>query len=238
MYRTGDLVRWLPDGRLRFLTRVDQQIKLRGYRIELGEIESALVASPPLPGRPVKGAAVALRATPAGEPVLVAYVVSPELQDLTPAEQVQRREEWRQELAQRLPGYMVPSFFVLLEELPTNASGKLDRRALPEPEAPAADRHREPPATETEERLVEIWGEILGLDELGVEESFFTLGGHSLLAVRMLSRVSSRLEVQLPVQAVFDAPTVRRLATRVGALRWSRQAPEEDLGDDREELEL
>ncbi|MDY7095149.1 MAG: amino acid adenylation domain-containing protein [Acidobacteriota bacterium] len=243
MYRTGDLVRWLPDGRLRFLARVDHQIKLRGYRIELGEIESALASlsseqEGAIRRAPIQGVAVALRTTTAGEPALVAYVVSPELQKLEPEEQVRCREEWRQELTRRLPGYMVPSFFVLLDQLPTTASGKLDRRALPQPEAPAADRRREPPATETEERLAEIWGEILGLDELGVEESFFTLGGHSLLAVRMLSRVSSRLEVELPVQAVFDAPTVRRLAARVDALRWARQAPEEDLGDDREEFEL
>jgi amino acid adenylation domain-containing protein len=209
LYRTGDLARWRSDGELEYLGRIDHQVKLRGYRIELGEIEAALL----LDGGVTQAAVVAREDVP-GEKRLVAYVVgrgnvAPEISAL------------RAHLQRSLPDYMVPSAFVALEALPLTPNGKIDRRALPVPEAGAGVVHHayEAPRTPTEEALSEIWRDVLRLDRVGVHDNFFELGGHSLLATRVVARVCEVLEVELPLRAMFEAPTIAGLGERIEAAR-------------------
>jgi amino acid adenylation domain-containing protein/non-ribosomal peptide synthase protein (TIGR01720 family) len=206
MYRTGDLVRWGADGQLWFVGRADEQVKIRGFRIEPGEIETVLQTHPD-----VDRAVVVARRDQPGPPRLVAYLVPTAGQ--TPAV-----EQLRALLAQTLPAYMVPAAFVLLDEFPLSAHGKLHRRALP---APPTDRDVPAgwvaPRTETERVLVQIWADVLGVDTPGVEDEFFALGGDSILGVRVLSRIRAALGADLPVRALFDARTVARLAELVAA---------------------
>ncbi|HET9257331.1 MAG TPA: amino acid adenylation domain-containing protein, partial [Pseudonocardiaceae bacterium] len=204
MYRTGDLVRWSPDGQLWFVGRADEQVKIRGFRIEPGEIETALRAHPD-----VDQAVVIARQDQPGPPRLVAYLVAA-------AGRVPAVPALRALLAQTLPAFMVPSAFVLLEELPLTAHGKLDRRALP---APPAGGEASPdaiaPRTETEWALARIFADVLGVRGVGIEDDFFTLGGDSIMVARVLTRIRAELAVELPVRALFEAPTVAGLAERV-----------------------
>ncbi|WP_223644877.1 non-ribosomal peptide synthetase [Corallococcus sp. EGB] len=202
MYRTGDRVRYRPDGRLEYLGRIDFQVKVRGFRIELGEIEAALRRAPGL-----KDAVVVAKGE-AADKRLVAYV--------TPkAEASLEVEALKAHLRQGLPEYMVPGTFVVLEALPLNSNGKVDRKALPEPEAPQSGSTYEAPRTETEAKLASIWAEVLRLPQVGVKDSFFELGGHSLLATQVVSRVRAELGVELPLRALFESPTVEALAGRL-----------------------
>ncbi|WP_225830732.1 non-ribosomal peptide synthetase [Streptomyces sp. NK08204] len=203
VYRTGDLARWLPDGRLEFVGRADNQVKLRGYRIEPGEIETALLAHPA-----VTGAAVVLREDVPGVQRLVAYVVP-----VGPLDASALRAHLRRDL----PDYMVPAAFVPLESIPLTPNGKTDRRALP---APAADRSGldaayTAPRTDTERTVTEVWSEVLGVDRVGVHDDFFALGGHSLLATQVASRLRRRLGADVPVRTLFSAPTPALLAAAV-----------------------
>ncbi|AWV08513.1 non-ribosomal peptide synthetase [Marilutibacter maris] len=196
-YRTGDLGRWRADGTIEFAGRNDGQVKLRGFRIELGEIEAALQR---LPG--VREAAVTVREGEGGRR-LVGYLVGAE----------GGVSQWRQALSSQLPEYMLPSALVSLEALPLTANGKLDRRALPEPDASSlAVRGYEAPRDETERALASIWGAILRVERVGIHDNFFELGGHSLLAARLAARVAAELQRQVPVSAVFEHPTPARLA--------------------------
>ncbi|WP_020658819.1 non-ribosomal peptide synthetase [Amycolatopsis benzoatilytica] len=188
LYRTGDLVKRDPDGILHYLGRTDHQVKLRGIRIELGEVEAALTA---LPG--IESAVVVLRPE---KQQLVAYVVG----DATGV---------RVQLAKTLPDHLVPSVLVELDALPLSPSGKLDRRALPEPIAEVTD---DAPGTEREQALAGLFADLLGLDRVGVRDDFFALGGHSLLAAKLVSRVRAELDAELSIGTVFDTPTVARLA--------------------------
>ena len=201
LYRTGDLVRALPDGRLSFVGRLDNQIKLRGYRIELGEIEATLRQHPD-----VREAAVSLQQLSPGDQRLVAYVVS-----LQPS---LSQEDLRGFLAQRLPEYMLPSLVVSLSHLPLSPNGKLNRLALPPPDwsslAPAADSAS--PRSPLEEVLVEIWQEVLGLPQVGIHDNFFQLGGHSLLATRVIAFIYDALQIELPLRRIFEAPTIAEQA--------------------------
>ncbi|HEX2188170.1 MAG TPA: amino acid adenylation domain-containing protein, partial [Longimicrobiaceae bacterium] len=215
LFRTGDRVRRLADGALEFLGRVDHQVKLRGFRIEPGEVEAAL--------REVQGvrdALVAVRVDAAGVERLVAWL---EADGGVTVEGVRRR------LREQLPEYMVPGAFVLLEALPLTPNGKVDRGALPDP---APDRSAAgayvAPRTPTEETLAGIWAEVLGVERVGVHDSFFALGGHSLLAMRVVSRVREAVGVELPADAVFDAPTVAEMS----ALLLRRRAGEDGRDDD------
>ncbi|HEX7735419.1 MAG TPA: amino acid adenylation domain-containing protein, partial [Ktedonobacteraceae bacterium] len=200
LYRTGDLVRALLDGRLTFVGRLDTQVKLRGYRIELGEIE-AILRQHPL----VRQAAVILHTPPSSEPHLVAYVVAthPALSQQT----------LRAFLSERLPDYMLPTLVVWLDQLPLTPNGKLDRQALPAPDwTSLASGDNESPRTQMEEVLVGIWQEVLGLPGVGIHDNFFLLGGHSLLATRVVSRIRSILQVELPLDTLFTNPTVAEIA--------------------------
>lgn len=198
MYRTGDLARWRPDGVLEYMGRADQQVKVRGYRIELGEVEACLRDC-----SHVRQAVVAAREHADSGNQLVAYVVPvdgnrPEAADL------------RRDVAKRLPDYMVPSLFVVLETLPLLPSGKIDRKRLPEPQF-AAQVHRDP-RTEEEKILCGLFTEVLGVPQAGIDDNFFALGGHSLMATSLVSRIWSRMAVRVPVRAIFEAPTVAQLA--------------------------
>ncbi|WP_082994496.1 non-ribosomal peptide synthetase [Mycobacterium sp. 1245801.1] len=199
MYRTGDLVSWGPDGQLRYLGRADEQVKIRGYRIELGEIQAALAA---FDG--VEQAAVIAREDRPGDKRLVGYVTG----TADPA-------EVRAWLGQRLPAYMVPAAVVVIDALPLTVNGKLDTRALPAPEYGEGDRYRAP-ATPTEEILAGIYAQVLGLDRVGVDDSFFDLGGDSLSAMRVIAAINKSLDAGLAVRTVFESPTIAQLAPRIG----------------------
>ncbi|GAA2477041.1 amino acid adenylation domain-containing protein [Streptomyces longisporus] len=204
MYRTGDLAVRDPDGQLRFLGRVDHQVKVRGFRVELGEIEAVLTQH-----QDVAKAAAAVSADHRGENQLVAYAVAVAGRTITSA-------TLRAHLARTLPAHMVPAAIVVLDALPLTTSGKLDRKALPAPGAPAPAHGV--PRTEPELRLRTIVADVLGLapDRVGVHDSFFDLGGHSLLVPLLTSRIRTELGTDLPVRAVFDAPSVAGLAARAG----------------------
>ncbi len=203
LYRTGDLACFRPDGRIEYLGRIDHQVKIRGLRIEPGEIEAAILGH-----SVVKEAVVVAREDRPGDRRLVAYLV--------PGQGELRIEDLRASLRARLPEHMVPSAFMVLEALPLTANGKLDRRALPAPEGrPRAASV--PPRTEAEQAIAGAWREALGLEAVGVDESFFDLGGHSLLATRVLSRIREAFRVDLPLRALFEEPTVAGLARRIEA---------------------
>ncbi|MDQ3764631.1 MAG: amino acid adenylation domain-containing protein, partial [Actinomycetota bacterium] len=200
MYRTGDLVRWTTDGQLEYLGRADHQVKIRGFRIELGEIEAALLR------HEIVAEAVAMARDDSGHQRLVAYIV-PAVDGIVDS------EELREFLRQVLPDYMVPSAFVTLDEFPLTPNRKIDRRALPAPDWNAIPRTDYiPPRTDVERTLARILSEVLGVAQIGVEDNFFELGGDSLLSFRALSRIRATFGVKLSARAIFDAPTVARLA--------------------------
>ena len=196
VYRTGDLVRYLPDGNIEFLGRLDHQVKIRGYRIELGEIEAVLRRQ-----TAVKDALVLARDDSGNGLQLVAYVVG---QNLSVA-------DLRTTLSQRLPTYMVPAAFVLLEAFPLTPNGKIDRKALPAPSATAVAQYV-PPRDDVETIMANIWAEMLKLPRVGIHDNFFELGGHSLLATQLVTRLRQTLRIELPLRALFDSPTVADLA--------------------------
>ncbi|MGF9916646.1 amino acid adenylation domain-containing protein [Paenibacillus ehimensis] len=199
LYRTGDLARWQEDGNIVFRGRIDQQVKLRGFRIELEEIEKTLLLHPS-----VRGAAVAVKEDSAGLECLVAYVVT----DGELAE-----EELAGHLGQWLPSYMLPSRYMRLEKLPLSTSGKVDRKALPAPEAavqtqPAGDA----PVTEIERKLIEITENILNMQGIGVNDNFFRLGGNSLLTIRFVTEIESAFQISLTLMDFIDLPVIKDIA--------------------------
>ncbi len=211
LYRSGDLVRWRVDGTLEFLGRLDDQVKVHGYRVELGEIDAALVRH-----HRVQDAAVVARPAPRGERRLVAYLVGEGPLD---------PRDLREFLRGKLPEFMIPAVFVGLDRLPLTANGKVDRRALPEPEDTGSVHVSAEPRDELERQLVRIWEEVLMVSPVGTRESFFDLGGHSLLAVRLFARLRDQLRVTLPLATLFQAPTIDGLAAliRQGPLpAWGR----------------
>jgi acyl carrier protein len=205
MYRTGDLARFGVDGAVEFLGRIDHQVKIRGFRVELGEIEALLARH-----QHVQEAVVVAREDRPGDKRLVAYVVprpgaAPAARDL------------RAILAAELPEYMVPSAFVLLERLPITPSGKADRRALPAPDSARPDLEVAfaAPAGPVEEQVAAIWSGLLRVEKVGANDNFFALGGHSLLATRVVSAIRDAFDVELPLRALFEGPTVAALAAAV-----------------------
>ncbi|WP_223765901.1 non-ribosomal peptide synthetase, partial [Corallococcus sp. AS-1-6] len=202
LYRTGDKARWREDGTLEYQGRLDFQVKLRGYRIEPGEIEASLRSHPD-----VRDAVVLVR-----EDRLIAWV-SPQMETAP----------LRQHLLRTLPEYMVPAAFVALDALPQTANGKVDRDALPSPDAaPASERVIEPPSTPTEAALIPLWLEVLRVPAVGRHDGFFELGGHSLLATQLVSRVRKHFGVELPLRALLQGPTVAELARRIDLLLQPR----------------
>ncbi|AGP53564.1 hypothetical protein M271_09760 [Streptomyces rapamycinicus NRRL 5491] len=200
MYRTGDLVRWRADGRLEFVGRVDDQVKVRGFRIELGEVEAALASHPQ-----VARAAVVLREDRPGDRRLTGYAVPAAGPGPSP-----EASELREFLTKVLPEHMVPTAVVVLKNLPLTANGKLDRKALPAPDyTPAPGRA---PATPTEELLCGLFAQVLGLPHVPADADFFALGGHSLLAMRLMGRLRADTGARLGMQALFQAPSPARLA--------------------------
>ncbi|MCM3886205.1 condensation domain-containing protein, partial [Frankia sp. R82] len=225
MYRTGDLARRRPDGSLAFLGRGDDQIKLRGLRIELGEIERALEAAPD-----VRQAAVCHRPDAPPALQLVGYVVPAEVvaAEVVPAETATAvatalGETARDHVSRVLPGYMVPQAVVVLDRLPRTTNGKLDRAALPEPVATASTAGRRP-RDAREGLLAERFAAVLGVDRVGVDDDFFTLGGHSLLVMRLCAAIRATFGVEITPRAVFEAPTVARLARRMDTAGAARPA--------------
>jgi amino acid adenylation domain-containing protein len=202
LYRTGDLARYLADGNIEYVRRVDYQLKLRGSRIELGEIAAVINAYPQ-----VREAVVVAREAKSGDQRLVAYAVAE-------PESVVTASELRAYLRDKLPEYMVPSHYVLLEALPLTPNGKIDRRALPEPDrlTPELGAAYSAPRTEVEETIGAIWQEVLQLEKVGVFDNFFDLGGHSLLAMQVIARIRETFKVNMPLRYFFERPTVAGLA--------------------------
>ncbi|WP_327285881.1 non-ribosomal peptide synthetase [Streptomyces sp. NBC_01205] len=211
MYRTGDVVRWTGSGRLDYVGRADDQVKVRGFRIELGEIEARLMSY-----GPVAQAAVVVREDQPGDKRLVGYVVPGAASELDAA-------LLRAHLADALPDYMVPSALVVLDVLPLTSNGKLDRRALPAP-VYESGRSGRAPRTPVESTLCGLFAEVLGVEAVGVDDGFFDLGGHSLLVTRLVNRVRTVLGLDLPVRTVFEAPTVAELAAALDGSGRDRPA--------------
>lgn len=201
LYKTGDLARVLPNGEIDYLGRIDHQVKVRGFRIELGEIESVTAQY-----QGVREVAVLATSTAPGEARLVAYVVP----DKDAAVEV---NALRQHLSERLPEYMVPSSFVILEALPLTSNGKVDRRALSQLSRfnQQSDSEYVAPRNETEQAIVAIWQEALQIEKVGIDDNFFDLGGHSLLMVSVHNKLKERFKKDLPIADLFKHPTVRRL---------------------------
>ncbi|MET0453680.1 MAG: amino acid adenylation domain-containing protein, partial [Mycobacterium sp.] len=206
MYRTGDLVCWDDDGQLEYLGRSDDQVKVRGYRIELGDVQTALAVQDG-----VERAVVIAREDHPGDKRLVGYVTG--TADPTAVKEA---------MAERLPRYMVPAAIVLLDALPMTVNGKLDARALPAPEYLDRDRYRAP-ATPTEEILTGVFSDVLGVDRVGVDDSFFDLGGDSISAMRLTTAINGALNTDLSVRALFEAPTIARLVTQLHSADGPRQ---------------
>ncbi|MCL5225673.1 non-ribosomal peptide synthetase [Pseudomonas nunensis] len=202
MYRSGDLAKFQADGNVQYLGRIDQQVKLRGFRIELGEIDSLLQQQPG-----VQEAAVLLREDVPGDKRLVAYVVGPA-----------SSETLRAELQRHLPEHMIPSAWVSMAQLPLTRNGKLDRQALPAPERNAGATYVAP-RDDTEQRMADIWAEVLKCERVGIHDNFFELGGHSLLATRMIYAINQRMGAQLSLSSLFKTPVLMDLAAQVQAGR-------------------
>jgi alpha-ketoglutarate-dependent taurine dioxygenase/acyl carrier protein len=213
LYRTGDLSRYLPDGAIEFLGRLDDQVKIRGFRIELGEIEAALNLHPS-----VRESIVLLREDAPGEKRLVAYLATEPRTEFTV-------DDLRSFLRQKLPDYMTPAAFVTLDALPLTPNGKIDRRALPAPEQsrPELAEAFVAPRNPVEDLLAGVWADVLEIERVGVHDNFFDLGGHSLLATKLFSRLRDAFQVELPLAALFEAPTVAALAERIQSAKREEQ---------------
>ena len=203
LYKTGDMGRWLADGSIEYLGRNDEQVKIRGFRIELGEIEARIAEQPA-----VREAVVIAREDQPGDKRLVAYLVAHEGHALLDEAQL------RTILAQTLPDYMVPSYFIVLDTIPLTANGKTDRKALPAPDMTRGEVGYLAPRTAAEEIMAGIWVQVLKRDKVGVHDNFFALGGHSLLATQLLTRICTAFDVELPLSAIFETSTLAELVTR------------------------
>jgi amino acid adenylation domain-containing protein len=251
LYRSGDQVRWSEQGELEFIGRTDHQVKIRGYRIELGEIEAALCthagvaqavvlaregsrhASDGRPGGPPPADAEhAERAqlNEPGEARLVAYVVGSQGELL-------RSAQLRAYLNERLPDYMVPPVFMMLERLPLLPNGKVDRQGLPAPEGRPEGTEYLAPRTPLEQQLAQIWAHVLRVERVGIHDNFFDLGGHSLLVMRVIAQLREVLQIELPLRLLFEVPNLADFARRIGTVCQLIEAVQEDMGGCDEESE-
>ncbi|MEH2206525.1 MAG: amino acid adenylation domain-containing protein [Nostoc sp.] len=230
LYKTGDLVRYLPDGNIEFLGRIDNQVKVRGFRIELGEIETVLVKHPQ-----VSEAVVIDCDDIPGNKRLVAYVVT--------REKSQIKSQLRSFLKQKLPDYMVPSAFVILDALPLTPNGKVDRRGLPKPDQTRLDVEANyvAPHTQVERSIAAVWQEVLHLENIGIHDNFFEIGGHSLIATQIISRLRQVFQMDVSVRTLFEAPTIASFAECCEIIRGTVQEVQDsfDIYDgEYDEIEL
>ena len=202
LYRTGDLARYRADGYIEFLGRMDHQVKIRGFRIELGEIEAVLREHPQIPE-----CVVVVQEASTGDKRLVAYVVTRNSRELTST-------EVRRFIGKKLPEHMIPALFITLDEMPLTPSGKIDRRALPAPDhrRPELEKGFTAPRNPIEEKLCEIWADLLDLEQVGIHDNFFEMGGHSLLATKITSQIQKTMNLEMPLQVIFEHPTIARQA--------------------------
>lgn len=221
LYKTGDLARWLDDGNIEYLGRRDDQVKIRGYRMELGEIESVLRMN-----ESVKDAVVLAKEDKEGNKRLVGYIVP---------YGVFNKETAESYLRSKLPGYMIPAIWVELKNLPLTSSGKINKKALPDPNMDMiSDNMYEAPGNETEAELANIWMEVLNIEHVGVHNNFFELGGHSLKAIQLISRMHKRFNIQINIKDIFSNPTIKelsRILTRENSHQFAeiKRLPEQDL---------
>ncbi len=219
LYKTGDLARYLPDGNIEFIGRADHQVKIRGFRVELDEIYAALQQHPA-----VQEVVVIVTTTSGGEKALAAYLL------LKPGFDAARDpQQWRTFLQDKLPDYMMPSHFVFLDEMPRHPNGKVDRSKLPAVTSAYAGRSRDfvAPRTPIEQQLAALWSQLLGIEAIGIHDNFFTLGGHSLLATQLVSRLRDLFQIEIPLQKIFETPTIAGLALTTTQLRAQWQQAEQ-----------
>ena len=240
LYRSGDLGRYLPDANVEFLGRADHQVKIRGFRVEPQEIETILGRHPN-----VRDAAVVVRADTSADTRLIACIVPNwQAERKTDEErELELTQEIKSYLGRYVPGYMMPSAFVVLEAMPTTPTGKIDRLALSSLDHVEVEMVRDsiPPRTPTEHVLADIWTDVLELESIGVEDDFFRLGGHSLLAARVASRVREAFRIELPLRSVLETRTIASLAGYIDSVNWAARGPQRSVvatGDDLEEGEL
>jgi len=224
LYRTGDLGRWLPDGNVEYLGRIDNQVKIRGYRIELGEIENTMNQS-----ELIRQGVVLTKEDSSGNKRLVGYVVPQGTFD---------RQAIQSYLNTKLPEYMVPAIWVELESLPLTSTGKIDRKALPDPELVDTAVEYAAPRNETETKLTEIWQKLLGIEQIGIYDNFFALGGHSLLAMRVVSSIRKELNEELSIRELFVHPTIAGLGAYLDKQNKRTLLPAITAGDRPEYIPL
>jgi amino acid adenylation domain-containing protein len=236
LYKTGDLACYLPDGNIEFLGRIDHQVKIRGFRIELGEIEAVISQHPA-----VLQTVVIVQEDIPGDKQLVAYIVANPEQTLT-VETQGLAPLLRQFLKEKLPSYMVPASYRMLEFLPLTPNGKVDRSLLPKVDTLNLNSQEDyvPPRTAIEEELAIIWAKVLGKQQIGIHDNFFELGGHSLLATQLTSRIRDTFQVELPVRQLFETPTIAMLARHIETICWVAQGQKTTTseGNQREEVEF
>ncbi|MEA5601598.1 amino acid adenylation domain-containing protein [Nostoc sp. UHCC 0252] len=235
LYRTGDLARYLTDGNIEFLGRIDNQVKIRGFRIELSEIEAVLNQHPA-----VRETVVIVGEDVPDDKYLVAYIVLK--QEQIAMQEVQSFASLlRQFLKEKLPEYMVPSAYVVLESLPLTHNGKVDRRALPMPDTISFhNQDYVAPRSQIEKLLAQIWAKVLGKEQIGIHDNFFELGGHSLLATQLTSRIRDTFQIDLPVRNLFEAPTIEKLTKYIETRCWTTKGVDQvgTTGQEREEVEF
>jgi amino acid adenylation domain-containing protein len=235
LYKTGDLVKFLPNGAIECLGRIDYQVKVRGFRIELGEIEAMMVQYPA-----IKEAVAIVREDIPDAKTLVGYFVSNEIDKEVANQKIPKLRLF---LKEKLPDYMVPTIFMVLDAMPLTPNGKVDRKALPQPDSIRAElaANYVAPRNELERQITEIWAQVLSLERVGIHDNFFELGGYSLLAIQIVSRLRQSLHIEIMLSNLFELPTVEDLAVRVKTLRWasrSKYFSEENMSVDYEEGEL
>ncbi|PAX59718.1 non-ribosomal peptide synthetase [Brunnivagina elsteri] len=230
LYKTGDLTRFLNNGCIECLGRLDYQVKIRGFRIELGEIEAVLSQHPS-----VRECVVVARKQEGGDERLVAYIIG------SRGDSGATISELRSYLKQQLPEYMVPANFMLLDSMPLTPSGKMDRKALPEPDVSRLmAENYVAPRNEVEKQMTKLWAQVLKLDRVGIRDNFFEMGGHSLLAAQLIARIRQVFAVDLPMRTLFEASTTAELVERVETILWAAQAvnTNNDMMEDYEEGEI